>query len=122
MKLSNILGAFFLLIFIASCGSDPEVEAVVEKLSSAEDWSKSDVKCYVKGIKKGLTDDQWDQWLVMSDLKEEETESDMIALDDTGNVDFGQSMENAGNAMAETIAMMPVIMASAVKCGIPLDI
>ena len=63
MKLSNILGAFFLLIFIASCGSDPEVDAVVEKLSSEEDWSKSDIKCYVKGIKKGLTDDQWDQFL-----------------------------------------------------------
>ena len=109
MKLSNILGAFFLLIFIASCGSDPEVEAVVEKLSSEEDWSKSDVKCYVKGIKKGLTDDQWNQFLVMSDVKEEETKSDV-------------SLEDIGTAMGETFAMMPVIMASAVKCGIPLDI
>lgn len=108
MKLSNILGAFFLLIFIASCGSDPEVDAVVEKLSSEEDWSKSDIKCYVKGIKKGLTDDQWDQFLVMTEVKEEEKKSD-------------PSMEDLGEAMGETFAMMPIIMASAVKCGIPLN-
>ncbi|MBD62817.1 MAG: hypothetical protein CMD68_01900 [Gammaproteobacteria bacterium] len=108
MKLLNIFGALFLLVFISSCGSDPEVDAVVEKLSSEEDWSKSDIKCYVKAIKKGLTDDQWDQFLVMSDVKEEEKKSDV-------------TMDDIGKAMGETFAMMPVIMASAVKCGIPMD-
>ena len=104
MKLLNVFVMFFMLVFIASCGSDPEVDAVVEKMSSEEDWSKSDTKCYVKAIKKGLSDEQWDQFLIMGDFKESETAAD-------------DSLENMG----AQFAMLPVLMASAVKCGIPLE-
>ena len=104
MKLLNVFAMFFMLVFITSCGSDPEVDAAVEKMSSEEDWSKSDTKCYVKAIKKGLSDEQWDQFLIMGDFKESETASD-------------GGLEDMGAAFS----MLPVLMASAVKCGIPLE-
>ena len=110
MKLVNITAALASLMFLASCGSDPEIDAVVEHFVATEGWSKSDAKCYAKAVRKGVTDEQWILFQKQSGLLEEVEETDPSAI-----------MENAFEGMGEMMAMLPIIMGAGIKCGIPMD-
>ena len=108
MKLLNITVALTSLMFLASCGSDPEIDAVVEHFVDSEGWSKSDAKCYAKEVRNGVTDEQWIIFQTQSGLIEETDEK-------------AATMENAFEGMEEMMAILPIIMGASLSCGIPMD-
>ena len=57
----KILFLMLMTLFIVSCSSDPEVDAVAEALASGSDGkvSESDAKCVAKAMKKELSDEEW---------------------------------------------------------------
>ncbi len=57
----KILFLMLMTLFIVSCSSDPEVDAVAEKLSADSDGnvSEGDAKCVAKAMKKELSDEDW---------------------------------------------------------------
>ena len=108
MKLLNITAALTSMMFLASCGSDPEIDAVVEHFVTTEGWPESDAKCYAKAVRKGVTDEQWIIFQTQSGLTEVTDEKTA-------------TMENALEGMGEMMAMLPIIMGASMKCGIPMD-
>ena len=108
MKLRTTAAALASLMFLASCGSDPEIDAVVENLV-ADGFSESDAKCYAKEVKKTVNDEQW----VL--FQEEFGLTSVVEGKDETMEDI---LESAGDALA----MMPMIMAATMKCGISMDL
>ena len=108
MKLVNITATLASLMFLSSCGSDPEIDAVVEHFVATEGLPESDAKCYVKAVRKGVTDEQWVAFKETSGLIEEVEKKDA-------------SMENPFEGMEEIMAILPITIGAAMKCGLPMD-
>ena len=127
MKLLNGFIALFMLVFIVSCGSDPapdpdpdpRVDALAENML-LQGWSKSQAECSAEALKKGLTDDQWDQYFVMQDITLQQIESFDIEETLVNAISDG-TLDEIGNTVGDTLAMLPVLMKTAYKCGIPMD-
>ncbi|MDB3950176.1 hypothetical protein N9403_00920 [Gammaproteobacteria bacterium] len=124
MKLLNGFVSLFILVFIVSCGSDPapdpRVDALVEKMSFEKGWTDSQARCTAEALKKGLTNDQWDQFLAMVGMSVEQINS-IDVEDELVNAISDGTLDEIGNTVGDTLAMLPVLMRTAYKCGIPMD-
>lgn len=57
----KILFLMLMTLFIVSCSSDPEVDAIAEKIAADSDGkvSEGDAKCVAKAMKKELSDEDF---------------------------------------------------------------
>ena len=61
-------------LFIVSCSSDPEVDAIAEKIAADSDGkvSEGDAKCVAKAMKKELSDEDFTAYHAIDDLHTDE--------------------------------------------------
>ena len=100
------------VIFLAGCSSDPEIDAYVDFLLNDDGQYKavpaSDLRCFAGEMKDRLTEEQWNYTLVETGIRTSEEKEPDADADDWGQI----------GAIFE---MMGPIMVAAELCGVPME-